>query len=854
MISPEAPRTLLRLLSDACENVWSSSIWLHAGPPQSREIGWKLHLAATPENCAEVLSAVLPILSRRVSFKIAQGPGVLARLNEGAYGATQVGKFMTIYPVDDAHAVSLASELFPLTLEFDGPRIVSDQHISGIIYTRFGSFAARRTRNRLGQFALVGKCESSQGELSDKYCVPFCAPPGIANPFPPAQRQGDDEQPNILGSRYLVIDVLHSHPRGSVFLAIDTHIIQPVVLKEARKLCQSDGLGRDRAWRLRKEVAVLKAIESVVCAPLSYELFEDYGNTYAVSEYISDRTLLHGVVGPWFALNEADRREVRRRVLALVDAVASLHRAGFSHRDLKPSNILMTYSGEVCIIDFDMAHAHADETAVLAGGTAGYIAPDAHEFPRIEADVYALGATIVSLLLANIDVGVVPRSRLGDRIAHLTGVTTDAAEALAACMSPHASARPTLDDLRERLRRSLTPQERPRGTCNEISMDRILSGLLDLTIVDSERVLWLSESAGNSTNEELELRRSANRGVSGPLYLLARLHKHGVTDPRVIHQANHVVDWLLRHEWTPDDQMQGLHFGEAGVAVAISEAVSAGLVAPGDWLEAYVNNALSGPLDWPDVTHGAAGQGIAALVCSQLLDSEALICHAERCAAFLAQTQQKNGAWLLPDGVQGMSGKRLTGFAHGVAGIVYFLAALCGVRKNEVAEGAARTGAAWLIGQRRTLAGGAWNWPLDESSSVMALRWCHGSPGIALAFMKLYTAFGDDVYRDAAECALRSIPRRYRSGNLSTCCGMAGLGEILLEGWRTLGDPSLREQSDDIASFLEAVSVEGDRGAVAWRVGDGLVATADLFSGSGGPAHFLMRRLAPRYGYPLLVG
>jgi hypothetical protein len=36
------------------------------------------------------------------------------------------------------------------------------------------------------------------------------------------------------------------------------------------------------------------------------------------------------------------------------------------------------------------------------------------------------------------------------------------------------------------------------------------------------------------------------------------------------------IDWLLDHRMTPDDQMVGLHFGEAGVAVAIAEAVARG--------------------------------------------------------------------------------------------------------------------------------------------------------------------------------------------------------------------------------------------------------------------------------------
>ena len=80
-------------------------------------------------------------------------------------------------------------------------------------------------------------------------------------------------------------------------------------------------------------------------------------------------------------------------------------------------------------------------------------------------------------------------------------------------------------------------------------------------------------------------------------------------------RARNAVGWLLDRTPTADLGLPGLYFGEAGVALAIHEARRAGLVSDPNGAIGSVRAQLDGPLDWPDLTHGAAGQGIAALMC-----------------------------------------------------------------------------------------------------------------------------------------------------------------------------------------------------------------------------------------------
>ena len=86
--------------------------WVHVGLPSERDQGWKLHISATIRSGATVLEHVLPVLKAEdVQFKVAANLGCLGDLNEGLAGLSQVGKFITIYPLDDVQAVRLAVEL-----------------------------------------------------------------------------------------------------------------------------------------------------------------------------------------------------------------------------------------------------------------------------------------------------------------------------------------------------------------------------------------------------------------------------------------------------------------------------------------------------------------------------------------------------------------------------------------------------------------------------------------------------------------------------------------------------------------------------------------------------------------------
>src|SRR6185369_9759687 len=78
--------------------------------------------------------------------------------------------------------------------------------------------------------------------------------------------------------------------------------------------------------------------------------------------------------------------------LAVSSALAFLHKRGLVHRDIKPSNLISVNSMPKLA---DVGMVTDAGSASMAGGTLGYMAPEAN--PGVQADVYALGKVLYEL-------------------------------------------------------------------------------------------------------------------------------------------------------------------------------------------------------------------------------------------------------------------------------------------------------------------------------------------------------------------------------------------------------------------------------------------------------------------------
>ncbi|WP_164857323.1 lanthionine synthetase LanC family protein [Sphingomonas crocodyli] len=343
--------------------------------------------------------------------------------------------------------------------------------------------------------------------------------------------------------------------------------------------------------------------------------------------------------------------------------------------------------------------------------------------------------------------------------------------------------------------------------------------------------------------------RSASHGVGGILYSLARLARLGIKDDRAIAFANQAANWLLAHA-TAGDQVRGLYFGEAGVALALLEAIRGGLIDDGHWVRPYLYQTFSGELGCPDLIQGAAGQGVAALQAAHLSAMSGPVGFADRCADFLVACQRRDGSWSSPENVIATE-RRDSGFADETAGIAYFLAVHARLRASETSAAAAVLAGDWLLAQcdpklRSHATAGRESWPL----------WCHGEWSIVTALLALHELTGDARWACGVRSMLLDIrPEQVRQADLSQCLGLAGLAEIYLEAARVLHDDVWTSRAHEIGATLAGLRRTQDH-MTSWVIERTDHATAEIMIRSGSIAHCLGRLHAgtgTRLGMPLSI-
>ena len=834
--------------------------WLVVGKP-THVAGWKLHLSATVSGVDRLFEGALPCLARHgAHFKMATDRVAIVRLSAGDFGETQIGKVVTVYPRDDAEAIALAQELIEHTRGIVGPRVPTDLHLGEAVYARYGAVRPRITHDRFGESTEI--IPDGRGNwMPDLRPVPFTCPPGIAIPFsttPPAQPRERTEARRLLGGRYFVTDALRPGIAGSVLRAIDVGDAKsPVacVLKQARPHCSADELGRDHRARLRHEGAVLARLHGLAGIAPAGEYFEDEDTGYLPLKYVPGQTLAARVYQlvtgrSWLCVRPQARRRLLRYMAQLVRCLRSAHARGVIHRDVAPGNVWIGDGDRVYLLDWECAHVAGSRLPAFRLGTPGYSDRSREQRPPARRDDWHACGRVLTFTLTGLDPAAVVHGRpceLATRLAELTGLSDAVliellARTLADEPSGELDATTLLGAIASMARGRTAGRQRPRAPLFTMAAHEsvLAEGLERLTAEFRSR---LDRLRAQRTVPDAAM-IDTHSGIAGLLYVLAAAHSAGVMhlDPTLGERALRVL--TARTPVTPD--LPGLVHGSAGRALAVAAAVQAGCVSAEDPLRTHLAGALAGRLDWPDFTHGAAGQGFAALACARRLGVPELAAHAAACADYLVTTQNPHGAWTLPEGVSGASGERFTGFAHGAAGIMAFLGTYAALADDAAADAAWRRAENWLVRCARRGRGGRWQWPQSDSLPAAAAWWCHGAPGIALGWLVVAQAQNTAaIAEDQLRGALGASPAKLRSDSLGQCHGLAGLGEVYLEAYRVLREECWRERAADIAKVLVALSRRRER--QPWQLlPDESPADADgLMLGTAGILHFLLRHRDP---------
>jgi lantibiotic modifying enzyme len=142
--------------------------------------------------------------------------------------------------------------------------------------------------------------------------------------------------------------------------------------------------------------------------------------------------------------------------------------------------------------------------------------------------------------------------------------------------------------------------------------------------------------------------------------------------------------------------------------------------------------------------------------------------------------------------------RRFPNFAHGAAGIGFFLARLAQVTGERRFLAASLAATEWIMTTVRTDQDTCAAFHHDPGGTeLFTLGWCHGPPGLGWLFRQLELSTGEASWRPWLRRAARAdlisgIPARREPGfwdNVARCCGSAGVAEYFLDLHRLEGQP-----------------------------------------------------------------
>jgi serine/threonine protein kinase/tetratricopeptide (TPR) repeat protein len=217
-------------------------------------------------------------------------------------------------------------------------------------------------------------------------------------------------KPRRVVQHYELIRKLGAGGSGIVYLANDTLLMRPVVLKILKRGALS--LEQMRTTVLR-EARLASAIEHPnVCA--IYEVGEEAEEAFIVMQYVPGQSL-DKVIGA----GPASLQLVLSVGIQIGDGLSAAHQLSIFHRDLKPANVMLTDGGLVKILDFGLARRlNAEEAAfdptggsprgedpgratyTARGGTIAYMAPEQFVTGQssVQSDIWALGVILYELV------------------------------------------------------------------------------------------------------------------------------------------------------------------------------------------------------------------------------------------------------------------------------------------------------------------------------------------------------------------------------------------------------------------------------------------------------------------------
>ncbi|GAA3342349.1 class III lanthionine synthetase LanKC [Amorphoplanes nipponensis] len=384
--------------------------WLIYGPEGGElpDQGWKIHVSACLDNAERVLDRVFGYCrSRGLPFKFIHGRAALLLRNAKYARRGSSGKFITVYPRDDAELEVVGKELGELLDGEPGPYILSDLRLGdGPVHVRYGGFAARYcVADGVVEPALA---DPSGRLVPDRRDPVFRTPDWVPLPRFLGPHLAARNATTVVDLPYRIEEVIHFSNGGGLYRGTDTRTGDRVVLKEARPHAGLDADGVDAVARLTREQEALELLSDLPGVPRVHDRFRLGEHDFLALEHI-DAVPLNKLLVDRYPLIDARAGAERYRaysrwalhVYAQVERIIdAVHERGLVYGDLHLFNVLVRTDGPdadtAVLIDFEVA-GPADGYRRPGLRNQGFAAPRGVTGPDV--DRYALACLRLAMFL-----------------------------------------------------------------------------------------------------------------------------------------------------------------------------------------------------------------------------------------------------------------------------------------------------------------------------------------------------------------------------------------------------------------------------------------------------------------------
>lgn len=205
--------------------------------------------------------------------------------------------------------------------------------------------------------------------------------------------ENEEPKPGRFG-RFYLHDLINSGGMAELWVATDQGG-KTYTLRRLRRQLRFNLKARARFLR---GCEILKALQPHKGIVKYIEHGRLEGTLYLLMEYVesSNLKLLLGRSDPLFTENVAEI------LIDMAVALEHIHDRGYMHLDFKPENVIVSRSGNVQIVDFDLAQPISGKPIKIESnaGTPAYMAPEQLRRLPVDhrADIFAFGVTAYELL------------------------------------------------------------------------------------------------------------------------------------------------------------------------------------------------------------------------------------------------------------------------------------------------------------------------------------------------------------------------------------------------------------------------------------------------------------------------